>query len=247
MKERLFVGGRKPAIEYLESGKSVISVLIQEGIKDNFISKITAIANKRGIPVKFLPKLKLDILKKSEISQGVILEVPGFEFTGIDTLIQRSLNRNNLIVILDSIQDPQNLGAILRTSECAGVDGVIITKHNSSPVNETVIKTSAGAISHIPVVESVNLSNSIKILKDAGFWIIGTHLEANPAKSKIDFSLPLAVILGNEEKGIRRLIKDECDFLVKIPMGGKIDSLNVSVTAGVILYSILAKRGITII
>ncbi|MBE2279441.1 MAG: 23S rRNA (guanosine(2251)-2'-O)-methyltransferase RlmB [Ignavibacteriaceae bacterium] len=247
MKEQLFIGGRKPAIEYLESGKSVIRVLVQEGIKDNFISKITAIANKRGIPVKFLPKLKLDLLKKSEISQGVILEVPGFEFTGIDTLIQRSLNRNKLIVILDSIQDPQNLGAILRTSECAGADGVIITKHNSSPVNETVIKTSAGAISHIPVVESVNLSNSIKMLKDAGFWIIGTHLEVNPSKTKIDFNLPLAVILGNEEKGIRRLIKDECDFLVKIPMGGKIDSLNVSVTAGVILYSILAKRGFEVI
>jgi len=145
--------------------------------------------------------------------------------------------------VLDSIQDPHNLGAILRTAECAGVDGVVITKHHSAPVNETVAKTSAGAAEILKIAPVNNLSQALKELKENGFWIAGTSLENSKNYLETDYKIPLALILGNEEKGIRRLTAESCDFLIKIPLKGKIQSLNVSVAAGVILFEILRKRG----
>ncbi len=144
--------------------------------------------------------------------------------------------------MLDSIQDTHNLGAILRTAECTGVHGVIITKHNSAPVNETVVKTSAGATEHIKMCSVNNLANALKELKEKGFWIIGTSLEDAVDYTTVDYKIPAAIVMGNEEKGIRRLTADLCDTLIKIPMGGKIQSLNVSVAAGVILFEVLRQR-----
>ena len=144
--------------------------------------------------------------------------------------------------MLDTIQDPHNLGAILRTAECSGVDGAVITSHNSADITETVEKTSAGAVSHLKICRVSNLNNSIKELKDAGFWIVGSSLDTDKNHSEVDYKMPVALVVGNEEKGIRKLVAENCDFLVRIPMKGKIQSLNVSVAAGILLFEILRQR-----
>ena len=154
-----------------------------------------------------------------------------------------------LLLVLDSIQDTHNLGAILRTAECSEVHGIIVTKHNSAPLNETVVKTSAGATEFLKICPVNNLSNTLKELKDNGFWIIGSSLDKSPdgsaqsnIYSQIDYKIPLALVVGNEEKGIRRLTANNCDILVNIPMRGKIQSLNVSVATGILLFEILRQR-----
>ena len=147
------------------------------------------------------------------------------------------------LLLLDSIQDPHNLGAILRTAECAGVDGVIVTTNQSSPITEIVEKISAGAVSYLKICKVNNLVNTIEQLKKDGFWIVGSHLTSESKNyTDIDFKIPLAVVLGNEEKGIRKLVAENCDFLAKIPMNGKIDSLNVSVASGILLFEVLRQR-----
>ncbi|MDP1994431.1 MAG: 23S rRNA (guanosine(2251)-2'-O)-methyltransferase RlmB, partial [Ignavibacteria bacterium] len=145
-------------------------------------------------------------------------------------------------LIIDSIQDTHNLGAILRTAECAGVDGIILTKFNSAPINETVMKTSAGAVNHLKICLVGNVVQAIQELKENGFWIIGSTLNNSKFYDEIDYNFPSALIVGNEEKGMRKLVADQCDFLVKIPMKGKVQSLNVSVATGVLLFSIVKSN-----
>jgi 23S rRNA (guanosine2251-2'-O)-methyltransferase len=148
-----------------------------------------------------------------------------------------------LVLILDSIQDPHNLGAIFRTAECAGVDGIIITINQSSPITETVEKISAGAVSYLKICKVNNLVQIIERLKKEGYWIVGSMLTSESKNyTDIDFNMPLAVIVGNEEKGIRKLVAENCDFLSKIPMKGKIDSLNVSVATGILLFEVMRQR-----
>ncbi len=149
-----------------------------------------------------------------------------------------------LLLILDSIQDTHNVGAILRSADCSGVDGVIITKHNSAPINETVVKTSAGASEHVKIAQINNLAQTIDELKQNGFWIVGSYLEGAKDYTKVDYKIPIALIVGNEEKGIRKLTADKCDYLVRIPMKGKIQSLNVSVATGILLFEILRQRSL---
>jgi 23S rRNA (guanosine2251-2'-O)-methyltransferase len=144
--------------------------------------------------------------------------------------------------MLDEIQDPHNVGAILRTAECSGLNGVIITKHNSATITSTVTKVSAGATEHLKIRQVNNLSQTIDELKEKGFWIVGSSLENAKNYTEVDFKIPLALIVGNEEKGIRKLTASKCDFLVKIPMSGKIQSLNVSVATGILLFEILRQR-----
>jgi len=147
-------------------------------------------------------------------------------------------------MILDSIQDTHNVGAILRTAECGGVNGIIVTKHDSAPINATVVKTSAGATEHVKIAKVNNLANTIEILKENGFWLVGSSLENSRPYTEIDYSVPIALIVGNEEKGIRKLTADKCDFLVQIPMTGKLQSLNVSVATGILLFEVLRQRGV---
>lgn len=147
-----------------------------------------------------------------------------------------------IILILDSIQDTHNVGAIIRSAECSGVDGIIITRHNSAPINETVLKTSAGAVEHVKICPVNNLVQTIKELKENGYWIIGSSLENSKPYTEVDYKIPIALIVGNEEKGIRKLTADNCDILVRIPMKGKIQSLNVSVAAGILLFEVLRQR-----
>ncbi len=189
--------------------------------------------------------------QKSQKESGVISNESSSEKSknGETERISPTINRSRnddavfpLILILDSIQDTHNVGAILRSAECSGVDGVIITKHHSAPVNETVFKTSAGAAEHLKICQVNNLVHTIKQLKENGYWIIGSSLENSKPYSEVDYKLPVALIVGNEERGIRKLTAENCDILVRIPMKGKIQSLNVSVAAGILLFEILRQR-----
>jgi 23S rRNA (guanosine2251-2'-O)-methyltransferase len=235
--------GRKPVLEALNSDEEISQVYILFGQQGGIINAIRIAAKKRGIKVNQIPPDKFKQLTKDKISQGVAALKSEQKFYDLHEIISESRNSEYpLILILDSIQDTHNVGAILRTAECSGVDGVIVTKYNSAPINETVIKTSAGASEHIKIAQINNLAQTIDELKQSGFWIVGSYLEGAKDYTFIDYKIPIALIVGNEEKGIRKLTADKCDHLIRIPMKGKIQSLNVSVATGVLLFEILRQR-----
>jgi len=247
------IAGRKPVLEAINSGEELEQIYILYGQKGNIIDVIRVAAKKRGIKINQIPLEKFRTLIQSTNAQGVAAIKPVYKFHSLDDIISEAclpagrvkLSSNPLILILDSIQDTQNVGAILRTAECSGVNGIIVTKHNSAPINATVVKTSAGATEHVKIAQVNNLANTIKALKKSGFWIVGSSLDNAKLYTEVDFTIPIALIVGNEEKGIRKLTADKCDFLVKIPMVGKIQSLNVSVATGILLFEVLRQRGAT--
>jgi len=237
--------GRKPVLEAINFGDELEQIYILYGQKGNIIDAIRVAAKKRGIKINQIPLEKFRILIQNMNAQGVAAIKPAYKFHTLDDIISETKSTSNpLLLILDSIQDTHNVGAILRTAECSGVDGIIVTKHNSAPINATVVKTSAGATEHVKIVQVNNLANTIKVLKESGFWIVGSSLDNAKLYTEVDFTIPIALIVGNEEKGIRKLTADKCDFLVKIPMAGKLQSLNVSVATGILLFEVLRQRGI---
>ncbi len=235
--------GRKPVLEAINSGEVLEQIYILFGQQGPIITAIRIAAKKHGVKCTEISSQKFKALTTHQNSQGVIAVKTNQKYFSIDEIISSSKKSAfPLILILDSIQDTHNLGALFRSAECAGVGGVIITKHGSAPVNETVIKTSAGAASHLKICPVNNLSLTIKELKDNGFWVIGSSIDNSRSYTDVDYRIPVALIVGNEEKGIRKLTGDSCDILVRIPMKGKIQSLNVSVAAGVMLFEILRQR-----
>jgi 23S rRNA (guanosine2251-2'-O)-methyltransferase len=237
--------GRKPVLEALNSRDDISQVYIQFGQQGGIINAVRVAAKKRGVKVNDIPLQKFKTFTEHQNPQGVIAFISEQRFFSLEQIISSSKKTEKpLLLALDSIQDTHNLGAILRTAECSGVDGVILTKHNSAPINESVVKTSTGATEHLMICQVNNLASTLTQLKDEGFWIAGSSLENSREYTEVDYNLPLVLVLGNEEKGIRRLTAEKCDFLVKIPMKGKIQSLNVSVAAGVLLFEINRKRNI---
>jgi 23S rRNA (guanosine2251-2'-O)-methyltransferase len=235
--------GRKPVLEALEADVPIIKLYISHTLKESGVSAIRDSAQKRGIKIAEVPASKIKDLEEGKNSQGVVAIRAQYRFYDLSELIEASRrSKDPLILILDSIQDPHNLGAILRTAEAAGVDGVITTIHNSAPINAAVEKASAGAVSHLKISIAKNLNQSLKYLKEEGFWIVGSKLGGRKTYTELDYKIPIALIVGNEEKGIRRLVAENCDFLIEIPMHGEIKSLNVSVAAGILLFEILRQR-----
>ena len=237
--------GRKPVLEALNSDEEISQVYILFGQEGGIINAIRVAAKKKGIKVNQVPFDKFKQLTQSKVAQGVAAAKSSFRFYDLHTIIDEAKkSQYPLVLILDSIQDTHNVGAILRSADCSGVDGIIITKHNSAPINETVVKTSAGASEHVKIAQVNNLAQAIDELKQNGFWIVGSYLEGAKDYTSVDYKIPIALIVGNEEKGIRKLTADKCDHLVKIPMKGKIQSLNVSVAAGILLFEISRQRSI---
>ncbi len=237
--------GRKPVLEALNSDEEVSQVFILFGQEGGIIDAIRVAAKKKGIKVNQVPFEKFRQITQSKIAQGVAASKSEQKYYDLYEIISESKkSQYPLLLILDSIQDTHNVGAILRSADCSGVDGIIITKNNSAPINETVVKTSAGASEHVKITLINNLAQTIDELKQKGFWIVGSYLEGAKDYTKVDYKVPIAVIVGNEEKGIRKLTADKCDHLVRIPMKGKIQSLNVSVATGVLLFEILRQRSI---
>ncbi len=236
--------GRKPVLEAINSCEELEQVYILYGQQGNIINTIRVAAKKHGIKCNQIPLEKFRTIAKDGNTQGVIALKPAYKFYSLDEIISEAKSSSNpLLLILDSIQDTHNAGAILRIAECSGVNGIIVTKHNSAPINATVVKTSAGATEYVKIAQVNNLANTIKELKKSGFWIVGSSLDNAKLYTEVDFTIPIALIVGNEEKGIRKLTADKCDFLVKIPMAGKLQSLNVSVATGILLFEVLRQRG----
>ena len=235
--------GRKPVLEAINSGKEIRQVFILHGQKGGILDIIRIASKKRGIKCSEVKKERFLSITSNPNAQGVAAVKSDLKYYPVEEVIAYSKkSKYPLIVILDSIQDTHNVGAILRTAECAGVDGIISTKHNSAPINQTVVKTSAGATEHLKISVVNNLSQALRLLKENGFWIAGSSLENSKNYVDIDYKIPIALIVGNEEKGLRKLTAENCDFLVKIPMKGEIQSLNVSVASGILLFEILRQR-----
>ncbi len=247
--------GRKPVLEAINSGEELEQVYILYGQQGGIVETIRIAAKKKGIKCNLVPLDRFRTITNNPNAQGVAAKKSEQKFYSLEEIISSSKknaediphlrDKYPLLVVLDSIQDTHNVGAIIRTAECSGVNGIIFTKYNSAPINETVVKTSAGATEHIKLCSVTNLAQTLKQLKEEGFWVIGSSLsEESKVYTEVDYKIPVALILGNEEKGIRRLTIDNCDLLINIPMKGAIQSLNVSVSAGIILFEILRRRSL---
>ena len=238
------VEGRNSVLELLESGKDINKIFVTKGEKHGSINKILAIAKERKIIVVEKDKKQMDEMAQNENYQGVIAIVPPFEYCEIEDILDYAKQKNEdpFILILDEIEDPHNLGSIIRTAETAGVHGVIIPKRRAAAVNSTVNKASSGAVEYMHIARVTNITDSIQKLKDAGLWICGTDINAEKYYYEQDLTGPLGIVIGNRRKRNGRKVRKNCDFLVKIPMKGKVTSLNASVSAGIVIYEALKQR-----
>lgn len=236
--------GRNPIIEAMDSGRSFDKIFLQDGLRHSVISKISAMAKERKIPFKFVNKHKLDELAQGGNHQGVVAFAAVHEYASVEDILEKAASRGEapFIIIADSLSDPHNLGSIIRTANASGAHGVIIPKNRSVTLNSTVAKVSAGAVEYTMVARVSNLAQTIEKLKEKGVWIAGTDLSATQYHTEADLKGPLAIVIGSEGSGMSRLVREKCDFLVKIPMIGEIESLNASVAAGILIYEALRQR-----
>ena len=238
------VEGRNAVLELLESQKDINKLFIESGEKHGSINKIIAKAKEKKVIIIEKDKKQMKEMARTENYQGVIAIVPPFEYCEVEDIIEeaKSKNEDPFILILDGIEDPHNLGSIIRTAETAGVHGIIIPKRRAVAVNSTVNKTSAGAVQYMKIARVNNINETIKYLKENDVWICGTDMNTNVYYYEEDYTIPIAFVIGSEGFGISRLVKENCDFTVKIPMKGKITSLNASVSAGIIMYEAVKQR-----
>lgn len=228
----MHVYGKNVAKELLQNPKTIKKAYIYENFNDEeILDKI----KRENISYKFLDKKALDKIEEGN-HQGIILDIDDYKYSYLDKLLNR-----DIIVILDHLEDPHNFGAIIRTCEAAGINSIIIPKDRTVKVNATVMKTSAGTLENVDICMVSNIVNAIKTLKDNGFWIIGTDMEGTDYR-KIDYKGKIAIVIGNEGKGLSRLTEENCDFIAKIPMYGKVNSLNASVAAALVIYEVVMNR-----
>lgn len=238
------VEGRNAVLELLESGKDINKIYVEKGEKQGSINKIIAKANERKVLVTEIDKQKFRQMVQTPNAQGIIAIVPPFDYCDVYDIIALAKERKEdpFIVILDGIEDPHNLGSIIRTAETAGVHGIIIPKRRAASINSTVAKVSAGAVEHMKIARVNNIVETINTLKKEGVWICGTDMDGEEYYYQQDLTGPLAIVIGSEGFGMSRLCKENCDFLTKIPMQGKITSLNASVSAGIVIYESRVQR-----
>ena len=238
------VEGRNSVLELLQSGKDINKIFITRGERHGSINKIIAIAKERKVMVVEKDKKQMNQMAQNENDQGVIAIVPPFEYCEIEDILEEAKNRNEapFVLILDGIEDPHNLGSIIRTAETAGVHGIIIPKRRAASVNSTVNKVSAGAVEHMKIARVTNITDSINKLKENGLWICGTAIDTDKYYYNQDLTGSIGIVIGNEGEGMSDKVKKNCDFLVKIPMKGKVTSLNASVSAGIIIYEAVEQK-----
>ncbi|MEX1377943.1 MAG: 23S rRNA (guanosine(2251)-2'-O)-methyltransferase RlmB [Eubacteriales bacterium] len=241
--DRIQIEGKNPILEALKSGKTIERLYVQDGTDKRRISDILDLAKQGRTVVEHISKQRLDTMAQSHSHQGLIGILPEVSYTDFEELIDSVLEENQspLFVILDEIQDPHNLGAIIRSSECAGAAGVIVPARRSAPLSSVAYKASAGALAHMPIARVTNLVDAIKHMKSKNIWVIGTDAEGESCY-RSDLTGALALVIGSEGKGIRRLVMENCDNVVSIPMEGKINSLNASVAAGVLIFESKRQR-----
>ena len=240
------VEGRNAVLELLESDRDINKIYISDGEKHGSINKIIALAKQKKVIINEVSKAKLNQMAQTENNQGVIAIVPPFNYCEIEDIIElaKSKKEKPFILILDGLEDPHNLGSIIRTAETAGVHGIIIPKRRTVGVNSTVAKVSAGAVEYMKIARVNNINDAIKYLKENDVWIYGTDMNSDKFYFEEDFTSGVGIVIGSEGFGMSKLVKENCDFLIKIPMRGKITSLNASVSAGIVMYEVVKQRGI---
>lgn len=242
--EEEMIAGKHSVLEALRSGRTINKIWIADNAQKHLTLPILAEAKAAGVIVQTADKRKLDQMAEGVQHQGVVAQVAAYAYAEVDDLIARAKEKGEqpFLLLLDEIEDPHNLGSILRTAECTGVHGIIIPKRRAVGLTATVSKTSAGAVEYVPVARVTNLAQTIEDLKERGVWIAGADVDAKQELYRNDFTIPIAIVIGNEGRGIGRLIKQKCDFLVKLPMFGQLNSLNASVAASVFMYEVVRQR-----
>ncbi len=242
-KDKEMIAGKNPVLEALRATRDINKIWVAEGVKKAGIAELLELAKERGIVVQFVPKQKVDGLT-SENHQGVVASVAAYNYAELNDIfaIAEERGEDPFILILDELEDPHNLGSIMRTADAVGAHGIIIPKRRSVALTAVVAKASTGAIEYIPTVRVGNLSQIVDELKERGVWIAGTDAKGSEDYRRMDATLPLAVIIGSEGKGMSRVLKEKCDFLYNLPMVGHVTSLNASVAASLLMYEVYRKR-----
>ena len=238
------IEGRNAVIEALRAGTPIDKIFLARGETDAALAHIAAAARDRGVVVVECDRRKLDFMSRTHAHQGVIAQAAVREYASVDDILNAAREKGEppLVVVCDELSDPHNLGAVIRTAECAGAHGVIIPKRRSAGLTAVVAKTSAGAVSHIPVARVPNLTACLKELKDEGRWVFGADAAGDRTLYEADLKGPAAIVIGSEGDGMSRLVAQTCDVLVRIPMKGKINSLNASAAAAILLYEAVRQR-----
>jgi 23S rRNA (guanosine2251-2'-O)-methyltransferase len=240
--------GRNPILEALRSGRPIGKIFLARNVeRHSVIAEIIHQAQNKGIPVEYVDRAAIDRQSETGANQGIIAYTISKEYIELDELLRISKNKNEnaLYLVLDGIEDPHNLGAILRTAEASGMHGVIVREKRAVGLTPTVEKASAGAIEYVPICRVTNISRTIESLKESNIWVVGIDQAGTIDYTRIDYKIPTAIVVGGEGKGLSDLVKKSCDFLASIPMKGKINSLNASVAAGVVMYEAVKQRTLT--
>ncbi|MCI8489763.1 MAG: 23S rRNA (guanosine(2251)-2'-O)-methyltransferase RlmB [Lachnospiraceae bacterium] len=243
--EELKIEGRNAVLEAFRSGKTIDKLFVQEGCKDGPVQTILREAKKQDTIVNFVTKERLDQLSATKKHQGVIAAAAAYGYVSVEEILQRAKEKGEppFLLLLDNIEDPHNLGAVIRTANLAGAHGVIIPKRRAAGLTATAAKASAGAVNYTPVAKVTNLTSTIKELKKEGIWFVCGDM-GGTRMYDLDLKGPIGLVIGSEGEGVSKLVKENCDFIASIPMKGDIDSLNASVAAGVLAYEILRQRGV---
>ncbi|WP_175986332.1 23S rRNA (guanosine(2251)-2'-O)-methyltransferase RlmB [Bacillus sp. Marseille-Q1617] len=238
-----FIGGRNPVIEALKSGREINKIWIAEGSQKGSIQQVLGLAKEAGVMVQYVPKKKIEQMV-AENHQGVVASVAAYKYAEIDDIFDKAAQKGEdpFVLILDELEDPHNLGSIMRTADATGAHGIIIPKRRAVGLTSTVAKASTGAIEHIPVARVTNLSRAVDELKERGVWVAGTDAKGKQDYRQLDGTLPIGLIIGSEGKGMSRILRDKCDFLVQLPMAGHVTSLNASVAASILMYEVYRNR-----
>ena len=240
-----FVFGRHAVVEALQTPDRVNRVFIQEGTSGRDAAKVIDLAREKGIQVQTVPKTKIEDLVGNAVHQGLVASIAAYEYADLEDVFKKAEEKGEdpFIVILDGVEDPHNLGSILRTADATGVHGIIIPKRRSASLTATVAKASTGAIEHVPVVRVTNLTQTIEQLKARGVWVFGTDMNGTDYR-KWNTKGPLAIVMGNEGKGVSRIVKESVDEMVTIPMVGHVQSLNASVASALMMYEVFRNRSL---
>lgn len=241
--EEFVIEGRNAVIEAFRAGKTVDKLFVLEHCKEGSMNTVLREAKKHDTIINYVKKERLDQMSETGKHQGVIAYIAAFEYATVGDILKKAEDKGEppFVVILDDIEDPHNLGAIIRTANLAGAHGVIIPKHRAAGLTATAVKASAGAVSYTPVAKVTNISKTIEELKDKGLWFVCADM-GGTTMYDLDLKGPIGLVVGNEGKGVSRLVKEKCDFIASIPMFGDIDSLNASVATGVLAYEIVRQR-----
>jgi 23S rRNA (guanosine2251-2'-O)-methyltransferase len=234
--------GRNPIIEALRASRPIHKIWVADGSKTP--AELLDLARERAVPVSFVKRGKIDALAEGEVHQGVAASIAPVPYADLDDIVPRNPDpeRPAFVVLLDSVQDPHNLGSVIRTADATGAHGVVVPRHRAAGLTGTLAKTSAGAISHVPVARVGNLSQSLDVMKERGLWFVAADAEGDRDYREVDYTGALGLVVGGEDRGVGRLLGERCDFRVRLPRVGRVNSLNASVAAAVLMYEVFRQR-----